>query len=150
MAKNRTEKCPYQSRYSDSFVRPDQYILELICEKKARCEGKDLPRKFWNQKEWSAFFRRYLRQVQKLLKTYDHRAVVQAYKNPESGWRWSPFTPEMDRLIAKEHETLMIARAKREEIRKKGESVEVNRDTISSKPRERRKGAVDKLLDNLD
>ena len=49
MGKERTEKSRYSSRYSPSaYVTGPQYILELICERKAKRENIDLPIKFWN------------------------------------------------------------------------------------------------------
>ena len=52
MAKKRTEKSKYPSRYSpNGWVHSAQYITELICEKKAKTEGKELPIKIWELKE---------------------------------------------------------------------------------------------------
>jgi hypothetical protein len=78
-AKAQTEKSKYPSRYSpDGFVTAAQYILELVCEKKARAEGKELPIKFWELKEWRQTFIMQLRKVHSLLKKYDERAIIRA------------------------------------------------------------------------
>jgi len=53
MAKKQTQKSKYPSRYSpNGWVHAAQYVTELICEKKAKTEGKELPLKFWELKEW--------------------------------------------------------------------------------------------------
>jgi chorismate-pyruvate lyase len=50
MAKNRTNKSRYPSRYSpNGWVSAPQYITELVCEKKAQKEKKELPMKFWER-----------------------------------------------------------------------------------------------------
>ncbi len=71
----------YPSRYSPSkFVREDQYIIELVCENKAKSLGKDLPVKFWQLPEWSGFFRSQLRTCKGLLQNYQSEAVIRALK----------------------------------------------------------------------
>ena len=49
MAKKRTQKSRYPSRYSpDGWVHAAQYITELICEKKAKADKiGELPLKLW-------------------------------------------------------------------------------------------------------
>jgi hypothetical protein len=71
----------YPSRYSpDKFVREDQYIIELVCENKAKSLGKDLPVKFWLLPEWSGFFRSQLRRCKGLIENYSSEAVIRALK----------------------------------------------------------------------
>jgi len=108
MAKEQTEKSRYPSRYggSDNFVTGTQYIIELICEKKARLDNRILPLKFWNHPDWANFYKRWLRQVYKLLKEFDERAIIAALKSKESGCRWSLHTEFMIGLIRKEQEKL--------------------------------------------
>ena len=40
--------------------------------------GHKVPAKFWNLPEWKNTFKRYLRQVQVLLKKYDEKAIIRA------------------------------------------------------------------------
>jgi len=114
--RKRTEKCPYQSRYSDSYIRADQYIAELICEKKARCDGKDLPRKFWNLPEWSQFFKQHLRQIAKLLKKYEATTIIQALTSYEAGWKYSLFTDYMLELIENFHQKRLLNLTKERQV----------------------------------
>ena len=46
------------SRYSNNKeVSAAQYIVELICEKKAKLEKKDLHYRFWLTKEWEKYYK---------------------------------------------------------------------------------------------
>lgn len=79
MAKEQTAKSRYPSRYSPGgFVTAAQYIIELTCENQANYRKTELPVKFWNLPEWNNTFKRYLRQVQVLLKQYDEKAIIRA------------------------------------------------------------------------
>lgn len=108
MAKEQTEKSRYPSRYGgeNCFVTGTQYIIELICEKKAKLDNRTLPLKFWNHPDWASFYKRWLRQTHKLLKTYDERAIIAALKSKESGMRWSLHTDYMKKLIEEEQRKL--------------------------------------------
>ncbi len=79
MSKKRTEKNKYPSRYSPSgWVSFTQYITELVCEKKALSEGKDLPIKFWEIKEWNSYYKYQITLAAKLAKTYSETAIIKA------------------------------------------------------------------------
>lgn len=56
MAKNRSDKSPFPSRFSPgSWVSFHQFLAELACERAARKEYKELPLKFWAIKKWKNF-----------------------------------------------------------------------------------------------
>ncbi len=79
MAKEQTEKNRYKSRYSPQiWVHAAQYVTELICEKKAKVDKKDLPVKFWELPEWNKYFRNQIASANKLVKTYGEHAVIAA------------------------------------------------------------------------
>ena len=104
MAKQQTDKSRYPSRYggSDNYVTGAQYIIELVAEKKARFDKRELPMKFWVHKDWAAFYRRWLRQVHALLKKYDEKAIIRALQSKKCGMRWSLHTEYMLGLIEEE------------------------------------------------
>lgn len=82
MGKEQTIKSKYPSRYSkNKYVTSAQYIVELICEQSAKHSKKDLPLQFWKDPEWSKFFRSQTGKVNKLLKKYDDKAIINAVKN---------------------------------------------------------------------
>lgn len=77
-----TDKSRYQSRYSpQKYVTAAQYIIELICEKKARIDKVDLPIQFWKQPEWQTFFKSQLRKCHSLLKKYHEKAIIRALQD---------------------------------------------------------------------
>jgi len=87
MAKKRTEKSKYPSRYSpNGWVHAAQYITELICEKKAKTEKKELPLKFWELKEWLKFYRYQITLANKLIKEYGEHVVISAL-NDKRMWK---------------------------------------------------------------
>jgi len=91
MSKIQTDKSRYPSRYSPGgFVTATQYIIELTCENQARYRKTELPAKFWNLPEWNNTFKRYLRQVQALLKKYDERAIIRAIQKNKICTLFSP------------------------------------------------------------
>ena len=104
MAKQRTDDSRYPSRFSPGgFVTSAQYIIEFVCEKKARMDKKDLPAKFWELKEWSAFYKSQLRATHKLLKTYEPAAIIAVLKK---GRIWSLRAAWVEPLIATEQDIL--------------------------------------------
>lgn len=77
MPTQQTSKSKYPSRYSpQKFVTAAQYILELVCEKQALYQKKELPAQFWKLPEWQTIFVRQLRRVHSLLKKYPESAII--------------------------------------------------------------------------
>jgi len=85
MAKSRSDSSRYPSRYSpkvdeDGFawVTGRQYIIELICESKARKERKDLPRAFYDLPEWQEFYQSQInnRSLGKLIETHGIDKII--------------------------------------------------------------------------
>lgn len=141
-----TEKSSYPSLYSpDKFVTPAQYIIELVCEKKAKLEKRDLPPQFWKLKEWQNFFKSQLRRCHKLLKTYDVEAVIRALRNPRAYKIRSLFAPWLEDIVLEEQRQLDVAK----ELAK--DKQPINRNNRVSKPREHRNkdNALRRLM-NID
>jgi HSP90 family molecular chaperone len=105
----KTKKSRYKSKYSpNKYVTAAQYIIELLCEKKAKFLNKQLPMKFWAKKEWAKYFQKNLRQVHKLLEFYNEEAIIAALNSMEADRRYSIFTEEMKRLIEKEQQKIDV------------------------------------------
>ena len=82
MAKQRSDKSRYPSRYSpDGFVTSAQYITELICEKKARIDKKELPFQFWELPEWRKYYQYQVVVANSLLQKYSEKAIIAALKD---------------------------------------------------------------------
>ena len=130
MPEQQTPKSRYKSRYSpDVYVTTAQYIIELVCEKKAKFDRTELPIKFWNLPAWRTFFIKNLRKVHKLLREFDERAIINALNLKCFGNSYSIFTERFLDLVKQEQgkiDQLVGQPVKQQEI---------NRNTIDSKPR---------------
>ncbi len=113
MAKERTEKSKYPSRYSPGgFVTAAQWIVEYLCEKKAKNEGKELPTQFWKLPVWAKFFRSQIHTANQLVKKHGEEAVIAAIKNPKFSWAYSLRAPGLDAVILEERRTLLLKQPK--------------------------------------
>ncbi len=102
MAKQQTDKSRYPSRYSPgSYVTAAQYIIELVCERKAAFDNTSLSIRFWNLPEWKVFFSKNLRQVHKLLRSYNEKAIIRALNDFGFSKCYSVFTERFSNLIQK-------------------------------------------------
>lgn len=108
MAKERSEASKYHSRYSEGWVSASQYIVELICEKKARLANKDLPVRFWKLKEWASFFRSQIGTANKLLKKYDEKAIIRALKDKKAFRIYSLRAPHLLPIIESEQKKVVL------------------------------------------
>lgn len=82
MAKQRSKKSTYPSRYGGGHVTIAQYITEYLCENIAKGKGKDLPPQFWEQEEWAKLFKTQIVLLNKqLIKKYHPRAIVKSLKD---------------------------------------------------------------------
>jgi hypothetical protein len=110
MAKERSKKSTYPSRYGGGYVTIAQYITEYLCENIAKNKGKELPQQFWELEEWSKFYKTQIVLLNKyIIKKYHPRAVVKALKdfrcknvNSFGGFLkvpiWKKTLTEMDKL----------------------------------------------------
>ncbi len=130
MSKQQTDKSKYPSKYSpNQYVTEAQFIIELICEKKAKFDNVELPIKFWNLPQWSMFFKRNLRRVHKLLKEYNGKAMLNALNLPEFNNSYSVFTDRFIELVVKEQAKLDIKKDLPKSL------IKINRKTIDGKLR---------------
>jgi hypothetical protein len=97
----------YLSKYSNGkSVSPAQYITELICEKMAKKENKDLHYKFWSSPQWQKYYRNQIGSANKLLKKYGDQAIVRALSNPKSAKIYSLRAPHLISIIEEEQNRL--------------------------------------------
>jgi len=98
----------YISKYSNGKEVSDaQYITEIICEKKAKREKKDLHYRFWLNKEWENFYKNQIGAAHKLLKKYKAKAIIRALKNPKTRNTYSLRAPLLSPVIESEQKKLM-------------------------------------------
>lgn len=97
----------YISKYSnEKEVSPAQYITELICEKRAQQQKKDLHYRFWLSKEWGAYYRNQIGSAHKLLSKYSHKAIVAALKNNQAKNIYSLRAPHLLPIIELEQQKI--------------------------------------------
>jgi len=82
MAKQRTEKSKYISKYSEpgnpEYLDDNKYLIEIILERVAIRDGKKLPILYWKKKEWLREFLAQLKHAKYLLDKYELKAVLWA------------------------------------------------------------------------
>lgn len=131
----------YISKYSNNkTVSAAQYITELICERKALRDKKDLHYRFWLSKEWAAFFRNQIGTAHKLLKKYPDKAIVNALLTNQGKKIYSLRAPHLSAII--EEETKKLA-AQNTKLTKK---VDRKKDISYSKNKSK-KGIISQLKD---
>jgi hypothetical protein len=97
----------YISKYSNNKqVSSAQYITELICEKRAQQQKKDLHYRFWLSKEWSAYYRNQIGSAHKLLAKYSAKAIVAALKHNQAKNIYSLRAPHLVPIIEQEEKRL--------------------------------------------
>lgn len=98
-----TEAKKYPSKYSNGkSVSAAQYITEIICEKKAKQNNKDLHYRFWLTKEWELYYRNQISSAHKLLKKYNELAIIRGLNNPKSSKIYSLRAPHLLPIIEEE------------------------------------------------
>jgi hypothetical protein len=102
-----TDSKKYPSKYSNGKdVSAAQFITEIICEKKALKDKKDLHYRFWTNKEWAQFYRSQIGTANKLLKKYDATAIIKALKNSKARKIYSLRAPFLPAIIDEEQNKL--------------------------------------------
>lgn len=139
-----TEKSCYPSKYSPgAFITEAQYILEIVCEKKAEFDKTHLPIKFWNLPEWRQFYMKNLRQVHKLLKIYNVHVILNTLADLQMGNKYSIFTTFFLELLDKHkilyRDTHLISSLQT-----------IKRSESPSKPRDISSNNIIDTLKNLD
>lgn len=93
----------YPSKYSNGkHVSAAQYITEIICEKSALLNKKDLHYRFWTNKEWEKFYKDQIASAYKLLKKYSDTAIIRALNNPKASKIYSLRAPFLIPIIETE------------------------------------------------
>jgi len=93
----------YPSKYSNGkTVSAAQYITEIICEKKAKTQKKDLHYRFWISKEWERYYKDQIASAHKLLKKYSDTAIIRGLNNPLAAKIYSLRAPHLPPIIEQE------------------------------------------------
>lgn len=108
MAAERSDKCPYRSKYSpeECWISPQQWLVEYVCERQANQKKVALPLKFWEAPQWKLEFKKQLLFANTLLKLYSLKAIGQALRRKEAKNIYSLKAPWLDAIIKEEQEKL--------------------------------------------
>ena len=148
MSKTRTDKSRYPSRYSQSkWVTAVQYIVELLCEQKAKSEKRgDLPVQFWQLEEWEKFFKSQVRIANKVLKEHGEKAVIEVIKRHRI-WSLNPYWV-LQYIVAEE--SAMQGKIERSKIEHSDKPVDIIVNEDSLVKGRSNKSKVTRLLEDLD
>lgn len=100
MAKQRTDKCSWPSKFSPAeWVHFAAYLTEIICERKAFREYKTLPERFWQLPEWRAYYRFQITVLNRLRKRYTDDAIYYSFQSKDCQYTYSFNAPVFLRLL---------------------------------------------------
>lgn len=92
----------YPSKYSNGKeVTAAQYIVEMICERVAKRNKKDLHYRFWLSPEWEKEYKGQIAAANKLLKKYDFNDIIHALKSIDGSKIYSLRAPHLCDIIDK-------------------------------------------------
>lgn len=136
-------KQKFPSKYSNGKdVSAAQFITEMICEKKAKLDKKDLHYRFWVNKEWASFYRNQIATAYKLVKEFDPLGIIKALNSKPAEKIYSLRAPHLIDMIKKEIAVL--------DSQKKDFTLEVDRKenkTFSSNSSPKKKNIISLLKD---
>lgn len=143
-----TDDRGYPSKYSPGkFVTGAQYLIELICERKAHLNHTTLPIYFWRDEKWEKEFKAQTRCINALLRMYDLRALVHVLHNNPKVYSLratfvKPKIEEAQRLVNADKERFARALAASKQN-------PINRDTVNNvtRPRVIRKNLLSRLFE---
>jgi len=97
----------YQSKYSPGKeITPHQFIVELICEKRAKTLDKQLPIYFWKLQEWRTYFVYQSKICGQLLQEFAPEAVIRALKDKSAYKTYSLSAPYFKKIVQK-HQSII-------------------------------------------
>lgn len=105
--KQRGKKTRYPSRHatkdgSTRWVSASQYLAEMMVERRARKEGKELPIRFWEKNPWRRFFHVQLKEANRLLKEFPPSAVSRALSSREGRRIFSLRCPGFEEMVRRQ------------------------------------------------
>jgi hypothetical protein len=99
----KNDNIKFISKYSNGkTVSPAQYITEIICEKKAILNNKDLHYKFWQNNYWMKYYKNQIGVANKLLKKYSAKAIIAALRSEKCKKIYSLRAPHLIDIIEEE------------------------------------------------
>lgn len=102
MANQRSEKSPYPSIYSPGkYISINQFLGELVSQRAAFKDNKELPQKFWELKKWRQYLVFQIKLASNLLKEYSPEVIIKALRDPKGRSIYSLGAPHLKALLEK-------------------------------------------------
>ncbi len=98
----RSDDTRYESRFGGGWLNANQYLAEGMCDRIARKDGRSLPLRFWETKEWKEVFGYQLLLSSRLLKRFSAQVIIRALRKEKRCW--SLKAPFLLKTIQREHE----------------------------------------------
>ena len=102
MAKNRTAKSCYPSRFGNGWITAQQYIAEIVCERRFKKDGKDVIPEYWKQADWAKICKYQNILASGLLKIHDAKAIINALNSKDGQGIFSLNNKFLDGIIERE------------------------------------------------
>lgn len=105
----------FPSKYSNGKeVTAAQYLAELICERLAKKNKKDLHYRFWLNPDWEKEYKGQIAAANKLLSNFDIKHIIAALSTFNGQKIYSLRAPHLSDMISKEsrkqkHENIEVA-----------------------------------------
>lgn len=101
----------YPSKYSNGKqVSAAQYIAEMICERLAKRNKKDLHYRFWLSSDWEKEYKGQITAANKLLQSYDFNEIVHALNSTYGLKIYSLRAPHLPGIIEKTRSSIPKAK----------------------------------------
>jgi hypothetical protein len=84
MAKERSDKCPYESKFGGGWLNSVQFLAESMCARAARAQKTELPHKFWNDTYWLKKYKLQLKHAANLLKDFTVGEIIKGLKHQDA------------------------------------------------------------------
>lgn len=115
MAKERSDKCPFESRFGGGWIASAQYIAEAMCDRQARLQKIALATRFWQHDPWKREFLLQLKHANSLLKNYEVAAVIRALRSLKGKTTYSLGAPSLKPLVKEQQRLLELERQKQQQ-----------------------------------
>jgi hypothetical protein len=90
----------YPSKYSNGkTVTAAQFITEIICERIAKKNKKDLHYRFWVSSEWEKEYKGQIATAHKLLKKYNPKTIISALSTSDGVKIYSLRAPHLIDIV---------------------------------------------------
>lgn len=107
----------HKSRYTDNLISDAQFLVEVVLERYAKKDKKELPFKFWRAELWKRQFGLQMIWANQLLKLYSFTAIYNALlKNPSGKKVYSLNAKWLDPIIKHEEDVLKRQKASQQQI----------------------------------